>query len=310
MGLDVNAVRFILEAKARGVSFDRVATIGRQTLFIDVDTLARTLEAYHIPVSRQQVSAMLTDSGGFCEALLQFLGAKQVCSIDMSPYQSATVLHDMNRPLLGALKNQFSVVIDGGSLEHVFNFPQAIANCIEMLRVGGHYLASSPSNNFMGHGFYQFSPELFYRVFSRANGFEMERMVVYQECWPYVWYDVRDPEQLGARVTLVNRYPTYLLVQSRKVDSKPLFEPVPQQSDYVNVWQRSAESVTAPSPPQALATQQPATLSRRIGVLIGTLLPEALKVPFRRLRVGRDPFDRRFYEVIERRDGRSTTIGL
>jgi hypothetical protein len=31
--------------------------------------------------------------------------------------------------------------------------------------------AVTPANNQMGHGFYQFSPELFFRVFSQENGY-------------------------------------------------------------------------------------------------------------------------------------------
>ena len=96
---------------------------------------------------------------------------KDTISIDASAYENATMVHDMNLPVGDELKQKFSVVIDGGTLEHVFNFPTAIRNCMEMLKVGGHFFAHTMANNFMGHGFYQFSPELFYRVFSPENGF-------------------------------------------------------------------------------------------------------------------------------------------
>jgi len=43
----------------------------------------------------------------------------------------------------------YTTVIDGGSLEHVFNFPQAIANCMNMVAVGGHFIGLSPANNFL-----------------------------------------------------------------------------------------------------------------------------------------------------------------
>jgi hypothetical protein len=75
----------------------------------------------------------------------------------------------------------FSVVYDGGTIEHVFNAVQAFKNGMEMVRVGGHFIQVNPANNFMGHGFWQFSPELIYRVFSAENGFNI-RGVFLHEC--------------------------------------------------------------------------------------------------------------------------------
>ena len=65
----------------------------------------------------------------------------------------------MNTPIYGSLKNRFSALLDAGTIEHVFNFPQAIRNCMEMVKVGGHFIQVTVANNFIGHGFYQFSPE-------------------------------------------------------------------------------------------------------------------------------------------------------
>ena len=104
----------------------------------------------------------------------------------MSSYQNASVLHDMNVPIPATLCERFSTVIDGASLEHVFNFPCAVANCIlQMVRVDGHFLGINPANNMVrGHGFYQLSPELYFRVFQPNNGFRMERVIVFQDHWP------------------------------------------------------------------------------------------------------------------------------
>jgi 2-polyprenyl-3-methyl-5-hydroxy-6-metoxy-1,4-benzoquinol methylase len=57
-------------------------------------------------------------------------------------------------------------VFDGGTLEHIFDYPTAIKNCMKMVKPGGHLLLTTPANNWFGHGFYQFSPELFYSFVS------------------------------------------------------------------------------------------------------------------------------------------------
>jgi len=298
MGLDANAIRFILDAKANGAAFDCVATIGRQTLQIDEQTLGATLGAYGFDQSGHEAHRILSEADGFCEPLLSLLGASEICSIDMSSYQNAVVLHDMNDPLPESLRDKFSLVIDGGSLEHVFNFPRAIANCMEMLRVGGRFIASSPTNNFMGHGFYQFSPELYFRVFNAANGFVTERMVIYQDCWPGTWHDVSDPEQVRQRVTLINRYPALLLVQARKRAGQQLFTATPQQSDYVTKWEGTPGPASAKPPEEPRRTSMFSSISAFCWAFFGKLAPAGLKKRYRRMTQGPSPYDPRFYRPV------------
>ena len=52
-------------------------------------------------------------------AAVLFIGAKQVESIDAAPYENASIIHDMNFPLPGGTR--YSMVLDFGCLEHVFN---------------------------------------------------------------------------------------------------------------------------------------------------------------------------------------------
>jgi hypothetical protein len=92
-----------------------------------------------------------------------------VVTLDNSAYEGAAIVIDLNAPLPDALKNRFTAVIDGGCLEHIFNFPQAIKNSMEMLSIGGHFLGITPANNFCGHGFYQFSPGALFSHFLRSE---------------------------------------------------------------------------------------------------------------------------------------------
>jgi len=165
--------------------------------------------------------------------------------MDCSTYQSATIAHDLNEPVPDEYKNAFSCVFDSGTVEHIFNFPQAIKNCMEMVSIGGHFLTVTTANNFMGHGFYQFSPELYYRVLSPENGFEVESMVLCETDANAAWYRVDDPQNLGSRVELINSRPTYLMVRARKTQSALIFATTPQQSDYSAIWsnrERAAEA--------------------------------------------------------------------
>ncbi|HEY5298464.1 MAG TPA: hypothetical protein VIK59_11125 [Verrucomicrobiae bacterium] len=238
MGLNVHDIKFLLWAKKKGVDFTKVVTIGRQKLYLDVNAMQSVLSTFGMNESKNKLEAILSDQKGFAEPFFKLLGTTEADSIDASSYEGASHVLDMNQPIKENLKGKFSVVIDGGSLEHVFNFPVAIRNCMEMIQPSGHFIGIVPCNNFMGHGFYQFSPELFFRIFTEQNGFQMEKMVLYETSPMARWYEVSDPQKIGKRAEVRTRRNTLLIILARKVAVKPLFETVPQQSDYSAIWQK------------------------------------------------------------------------
>jgi hypothetical protein len=114
------------------------------------------------------IGQSFADAGSqyYAEKLLRAFGATEIVSGDGSPYEGATFIHDFNNPLPEEITDQYDTVFDGGSLEHIFNVPVALANLMKLTRVGGRLLSVNGANNMLGHGFYQFSPELlFSRVF-------------------------------------------------------------------------------------------------------------------------------------------------
>jgi hypothetical protein len=236
MGLDADGTRALLYARKQGVDFSRTAMLGRQGLHLNVPTLTRNLRDFGLQASAKESVRMLSAEKGYAEPFLRLLGASEIVSFDVSGFEGATYIHDFNLPLDKKFSRRFSVVLDSGSLEHIFNFPQAIANCMEMVHVGGHFVGITPTNNFLGHGFYQFSPELFFRVFSPSNGFALRQILAFESLGT-TWYEVVDPDALGQRVSLINRHETYLLIIAQKTAERPLFADGVQQSFYSAQWQ-------------------------------------------------------------------------
>lgn len=236
MGFDRDGIQFLIACSTAGVRFDRTAMIGRQFLYLDPKNLRRTFREFGRALSHEQAQTICTEADGYAEPLLRVLGANVIESIDASTYEGSSIRHDMNAPTPRDLSGQFSTVIDGGTLEHVFSFPAAIRTCMEMVAPGGHLLTIAPANDQLGHGFFQFSPELFYRVLSPDNGFQVEQMLIH-ELWARAgWYEVADPQTLGRRVTMRTKHPAYLYVRARRLDSGALGMSIPQQSDYADAW--------------------------------------------------------------------------
>jgi hypothetical protein len=156
---------------------------------------------------------------------------------------------------------------------------------MEMLSVGGHFIEVTTANNFMGHGFYQFSPELYYRVLSPQNGFEVREMLVCETNRDAPWYRVVDPVKVGRRVELVNARPTYIMVLARKVKEASPLSLVPQQSDYEYVWELKER------PQVAAQRANPYTFTR----LMSKLIPSSIKAKLKAQVVG-EPFNRDYFE--------------
>lgn len=233
MGLDINSVLFLIDARKRGTEFGEVLTLGRQDLNVYPTKMAHVLESHGYPAQAFKGD----DKVLYAEPCFLSLGAKKVHSLDMSNFEGAGFVHDLNQPIPPELKERFDLVYDGGTLEHIFQFPTALKNCMEMVRPGGHLFIHTGTNNWCGHGFYQFSPELFFRAFSEENGFEVTRMVLHR-VGPYgSWFEVTDPNAIRSRVELVSFTPVQLLIQAKRARSTNVFAKAPQQSDYTPRWQ-------------------------------------------------------------------------
>jgi hypothetical protein len=193
------------------------------------------------------------DTPWMADPFLSALGARELLATDASAYEGAQIVHDLNEPVPEDLHGRFTLVFDGGSLEHIFNVPVAIANYMELVQVGGHLIITTPGNNYFGHGMYQFSPEFFFRVLSPENGFRVQRLVAMEDYVTFrrllgrmiphesagAWYEVTDPAVLGDRVLLNKSRPVLLALQAQRTHRGHVLRNPVYQSDYASAWSAS-----------------------------------------------------------------------
>lgn len=236
MGITKNCSKFLSYATTQGVSFSETIMLGRQELFVIPSEFKDQLAQFNLPLANLPISF----TGQFAEPLFHALGANVIDSMDYSTFENATVIHDLNLPIPNTLKKKYTTVFDGGTLEHIFNFPQAIKNCMDLLQVGGHFVSITPTNNQCGHGFYQFSPELFFSLFAEKHGFRT-KLVAAGVDLPGTglrdWYEIVNPHIAKKRVTLSNSLPTYLMIIAEKIADTENITLQPMQSDYQLIWE-------------------------------------------------------------------------
>ena len=177
----------------------------------------------------------------YCEPILiQEFKSSIVDSVDASNYENATFIQDLNKPLTceELLIKKYKTILDFGTLEHIFNIPQALNSIANACEIGGKIIHVQVHSDFSGHGFYQFSPELFFSWYSKENGFENVEIFIVPYCNPNLWFRCLKTKN-GDRCELSGRRVphSYILVKANKV--KDLENRKCMQSDYLDTWSKS-----------------------------------------------------------------------
>jgi len=91
--------------------------------------------------------------------------------VDFTSWTGNEKILDLNYPVDKSIFNQYDLVIDSGTTEHIFNLPVAMQNILNMTKVNGYIHHTTPFND-PNHGFYSISPT-FYVDFYEENGAEI-----------------------------------------------------------------------------------------------------------------------------------------
>lgn len=240
--------------------------LGRQWLRLSPAEAARLGQEHRLKLD-DLADAQMTDTT-YAEPFFQRMGFQKVEALDVTTYQGAGLVHDMNTALPTEHHGKWDWVFDGGSLEHIFDFPNAIRNCAALLKPGGLFITQCPVNNWMGHGFYQFSPELFYRTFAKAHGFRVRFAALVSHTQPLVFHALKDPADTGKRLQFNPEERLSLLFVAEKSAGAQIGEV--QQSDYSVRWNEGREdekTEKAEKPagkPSSIAALIPSPFRRRL----------------------------------------------
>ena len=134
MGIDLTGLRALFMVKRLKLGdFSQTATLGRQEIFFLESEFEKFAQSAALGIGYEPAFSF----SNFQEPLLKALGAAEVTSFDASPYEGATAIQDFNKPLAPQFEKRFSMFLDFGSMEHVFNIPQVVKNVNALLRPGG-----------------------------------------------------------------------------------------------------------------------------------------------------------------------------
>ena len=239
MGLAAVNLKWLTQQLPEKNANAAIYTIGRQTSYLTDQEIDQHLK--HVG-GEFKASKPEWGKDSVEDILLHTFGGKEVTSVDVCDYEGATVCADMNYPIDKSMHQSADILIDGGSLEHVFNVSQCLYNYMNLTKVGGSLSIFTTANNHCGHGFYQLSPELFFSLFTEERGFSLKSVVFMMHPYPGAeygnprCYEVCSPLLVKRRVGLISRKPVLIMVHAKKTRHVELESvPYPIQSDYVNL---------------------------------------------------------------------------
>jgi SAM-dependent methyltransferase len=195
MGISRGAVGLLAMTLGGDLQRGRVVTFGVQKVEATRSDIRHALKAHGFPVPAEAAGCADGDIVSH-DTLFALLGYGRIDSIDYYPDEGPSLVLDLNLPLPSHVGPDFDLVYDGGTMEHCFNTVQLLRNAAHLTAPGGMVIHHVPMNNWVDHGFYQFSPTLFFD-FYQASGFvdlEMKIHFMDGDKESYVAYDpARDP---------------------------------------------------------------------------------------------------------------------
>jgi hypothetical protein len=192
MGIPRGSARLLLEETRRRPFRGRVLQIGRSSVYLTEAELRRYARRDGVELREPSEVTLSHDprlarQGCLSDrSFFSMLGFDEVEACDVSDWEGAEHLFDLNEPAPEELHGRFDAIVDPGSICDIFHLPNALKNLHDLLKVGGRIVhAAVPSNNHIDLGFYMFSPT-FFDDFYRANRYRIETFYLCL-CYPY-WH--------------------------------------------------------------------------------------------------------------------------
>ncbi len=203
--------------------------LGNQAMQVQYNDSVRLMYCAHLNPDFSKVDNTKCQNNFTSKDLFHLLGFDDVLSCDYSGMENPDIIFDLQDEFPDELYERFGVVLDVGTLEHVFDVHQSYTNVMNMVKTGGYIIHLTPVTA-VNHGFYHFSPTFFNDLYT-ANGFKMESMnLIGNSDSPFGYLEL-NPESITLPYDL-GRVGAMLSVVAKKMAPTPKPIKIPTQKFY------------------------------------------------------------------------------
>lgn len=191
MGIPKQVVKLLQSENAYKQISGEALVCGRQTVLLDQESIEEIFTPYPDILgnllSQWKDPANLDKSTRHGEGSLRddvflrtFLNINYNC-IDLSDYEGANIIFDLNNTVPEDLQSRFDFIYSGGCLDNIFNPVSLLTNISKMLKPGGRVVHYESFSGVMGT-YLLFSPEWFFSYYAINN---------FSDCKVYVCHQTR-----------------------------------------------------------------------------------------------------------------------
>ncbi len=185
MGIGYQTVEALVRERQHRPPDGDVILMGRQTVYFTPESILELLEKLGVEVRDIRPNEIKTGSGSAINhpgmvdknknlitdaELFRLLGVPKVLALDHSDYEGAEIIHDLTKPILPNLQGCADFIVDGSTLDNVFDPAMVIRNYAGVLRPAGRLITSNVYSNHYEP--YVMLPPLWFLDYFVTNGFD------------------------------------------------------------------------------------------------------------------------------------------
>jgi SAM-dependent methyltransferase len=191
MGIPIQVAKMLIEENKFSPIDGEFLTFGKQTVCVDKERLVSLLKKNgidHRPVhdffSDGKLDTKTRHGNNTIEDvdfLKLFTNINYNC-MDISDYETASIIHDLNYPVDKALHEKFNFIFTGGCTDNVFNPVSLVMNSSRLLKHGGRVAHYEAFQGVLG-AYSMISPEWWFSYYA-ANDFDDVKVYVCHHAEP------------------------------------------------------------------------------------------------------------------------------
>lgn len=182
MGIGRHVVEALIrESQHKPIKGD-VILIGRQTVYFTPEAILDLLKEHGVDTKHLKPSELETGGGSTVNLpgyngtklitdseLFRLIGVPKILALDHSDYEGAEIIHNLTTPVPPNLEGCADFIVDGSTLDNVFDPAMVLRNFAKMLKPGGRLITTNMYSNFYEP--YVILPPLWYFDYFTVNGF-------------------------------------------------------------------------------------------------------------------------------------------
>ncbi|NQV00086.1 MAG: class I SAM-dependent methyltransferase, partial [Parcubacteria group bacterium] len=173
MSISPTLAKIIIQEHIHRPIKGNVLCLGRQTILMTHREAVNLIRNQGCEISKKdiKITRSLKDSGTRSGkdkeyisdvAFFRLLGITNIGNMDVSDYEGAEIIHDLNKPIPKKFEGKFDFIIDGGTFDHLFDLRTAFKNVTKMLKKNGRIFQWNAASNYVGSVYISLSPDIFY----------------------------------------------------------------------------------------------------------------------------------------------------